>query len=87
MKMTFRWYGKNDCIPLNYIKQIQGMTGVVTAVYDVPVGEVWSIETLAELKREANSAGLSMEVIESIPVHEDIKLGKSTRDTVGFLLL
>ena len=40
MKMTFRWYGEKDCIPLSYIKQIQGMTGVVTAVYDIPVGEV-----------------------------------------------
>ena len=46
MKMTFRWYGENDCIPLNYIKQIQGMTGVVTAVYDEPVGAVWPLEKL-----------------------------------------
>ena len=46
MKLTFRWYGENDCIPLNYIRQIQGMTGVVTAVYDEPVGNVWSVEKL-----------------------------------------
>ena len=50
MKMTFRWYGEKDCIPLNHIKQIQGMTGVVTAVYDVPVGEVWPLERLQRLK-------------------------------------
>ena len=80
LKLTFRWYGEKDCIPLNYIKQIQGMSGVVTAVYDVPVGEVWSVSALEKLKTLANGAGLSMEVIESIPVHEDIKLGKPTRD-------
>ena len=60
MKLTFRWYGENDCIPLNYIRQIQGMTGVVTAVYDEPVGNVWSVEKLEKLKKLANSAGLSM---------------------------
>lgn len=80
MKLTFRWYGEKDCIPLNYIKQIQGMTGVVTAVYDVPVGGVWELEKLERLKSLCNNAGLEMEVIESIPVHEDIKLGKPTRD-------
>lgn len=80
MKLTFRWYGEKDCIPLNYIKQIQGMTGVVTAVYDVPVGEVWELSKLERLKSLCNNAGLEMEVIESIPVHEDIKLGKPTRD-------
>ena len=80
MKMTFRWYGENDCIPLNYIKQIQGMSGVVTAVYDEPVGNVWPLEKLLKLKKLANDAGLEMEVIESVPVHEDIKLGKPTRD-------
>ena len=80
MKLTFRWYGEKDCIPLEYIRQIQGMSGVVTAVYDVPVGEVWSESALQRLKTLANGAGLEMEVIESIPVHEDIKLGKPTRD-------
>lgn len=80
MKLTFRWYGEKDCIPLNYIRQIQGMTGVVTAVYDVPVGEVWEVSALEKLKNLANSAGLEMEVIESVPVHEDIKLCKPTRD-------
>jgi len=80
MKLTFRWYGEKDCIPLNYIKQIQGMTGVVTAVYDVPVGEVWPEEKIARLKELTTKAGLEMEVIESVPVHEDIKLGKPNRD-------
>lgn len=56
------------------------MTGVVTAVYDTPVGEVWELDKLLRLKQVANAAGLNMEVIESVPVHEDIKLGKPTRD-------
>ena len=56
------------------------MTGVVTAVYDTPVGEVWELDKLLRLKSLANAAGLQMEVIESVPVHEDIKLGKPSRD-------
>lgn len=80
MKMTFRWYGEQDSIPLEYIKQIPNMSGVVTAVYDTPVGEVWAPEKIARLKALCEGAGLEMEVIESVPVHEDIKLGKPTRD-------
>lgn len=80
MKMTFRWYGEKDCIPLQYIKQIPGMSGIVTAVYDTPVGEVWEEEKIACLKKLCDEAGLAMEVIESVPVHEDIKLGKPSRD-------
>ena len=79
MKLTFRWYGEKDCIPLSYIKQIPGMTGVVTAVYDVPVGEVWDCDKIARLKQLCDEQGLAMEVIESVPVHEDIQLGKHTR--------
>lgn len=82
MKMTFRWYGEKDSIPLAYIKQIPNMSGVVTAVYDVPVGEVWPKEKIARLKELCDNAGLEMEVIESVPVHEEIKLGKPSRDTL-----
>ncbi|WP_064607185.1 mannonate dehydratase [Streptobacillus moniliformis] len=74
MKMTFRWYGKDDTVTLENIRQIPGMSGVVTAIYSVPVGEIWSMEDLIELKEMVNSYNLDMEVIESIPVHEDIKL-------------
>ncbi len=74
MKMTFRWYGKNDSINLDYIRQIPGMTGVVTALYSVPVGEVWPMEEIEDLKEYVTSHGLEMEVIESVPVSEDIKL-------------
>ena len=80
MKMTFRWYGPNDSIPLQYIRQIPNMSGVVTAVYDVPVGEVWPEERIAHLKALCDAEALEMEVIESVPVHEDIKLGRPTRD-------
>lgn len=80
MKMTFRWYGEGDSIPLQYIKQIPNMSGVVTAVYDTPVGEVWELDKIKNLKAACDRAGLEMEVIESVPVHEDIKLGKLSRD-------
>ncbi|WP_319372068.1 mannonate dehydratase [uncultured Ilyobacter sp.] len=80
MKMTFRWYGKDDPVTLEKIRQIPGMTGVVTAIYDIPVGEVWPLERIMALKKTINDAGLEMEVIESVPVHEDIKLGLPTRD-------
>ena len=56
MKLIFRWYGEKDCIPLNYIKRIQGITGVFTAVYDEPVGNVWSVEKLEKLKNLAVAA-------------------------------
>ena len=76
MKMTFRWFGDEDPVTLDKIRQIPGMTGVVTALYDTPVGEVWSQESIDSLKKEINDKGLEMEVIESVPVHEDIKLGR-----------
>lgn len=76
MKMTFRWYGKDDPVTLDEIRQIPGMTGVVTAVYDVPPGQVWPKESIQELKEEIQKHHLTMEVIESVPVHEDIKLGR-----------
>lgn len=74
MKMTFRWYGQDDPVTLTYIKQIPNVTGVVSAIYDIPVGEVWPLERIQELKEVVNQAGLELEVIESVPVHEDIKL-------------
>jgi len=76
MKLSFRWYGKDDPISLEYISQIPGMRSVVSAVYDVKPGEVWPEESLAKMKRECEKHGLIFDVVESIPVHEDIKLGK-----------
>ena len=81
MKMTFRWYGEEDNITLEKIKQIPCMTGVVTAVYSVPAGEVWPQEEIDKMKEKVNSYGLSMEVIESVPVHEDIKLKRGNYQT------
>lgn len=78
--MTFRWFGEKDPIPLDYIKQIPNMSGVVSAIYDVPVGEEWPLEKILNLKKLCDEADLSIEVIESVPVHEDIKLGKPSRD-------
>ncbi len=78
MKMTFRWYGDSDPVPLAYIRQIPGIDGIVSAVYDIPVGEVWPLENIRVLKKKIEAAGLKFEVIESVPVHEDIKLGRPT---------
>ena len=80
MKMTFRWYGPSDSISIESISQIPAVEGVVSAVYGVPVGEVWSEEAILTLKNTANANGLTFEVVESVPVHEDIKLGAPTRD-------
>jgi len=81
VKMTFRWFGKkNDSIPLQYIRQIPGMKGIVTALFDVPVGEVWPLDAIMAVKKEVEDNGLLFETIESVNVHEDIKLGLPTRD-------
>jgi len=80
MKLSFRWYGKDDKVTLENIRQIPGMNSIVTAVYEVPVGEVWPRENIAELKKLTEDSGLHFDVIESVPVHEDIKLGKPTRN-------
>lgn len=80
MKMTFRWFGDSDPVSLAYIRQIPGMTGIVSALYDVPVGEVWPLEKITALKQKIETQGLAFEVVESVPVHEDIKLGMPSRD-------
>ena len=80
MKLSFRWYGDSDPISLEYISQIPGMRSIVTAVYDVKPGEVWPEESLARLKAQCEKHGLVFDVVESIPVSEDIKLGTEKRD-------
>jgi len=80
MKMTFRWYGGDDPVSLEYISQIPLMDGIVAACYDVPVGKEWKEESINLIKSQANAHNLSFEVVESVPVHEDIKLGKKSRD-------
>ncbi|MFD2117194.1 mannonate dehydratase [Paenibacillus yanchengensis] len=81
MKMTFRWFGEgNDTIPLHYVKQIPGVEGVVWALHHMPAGEVWSVDDIAAAMKEMEQAGFHGEVVESVNVHEDIKLGLPTRD-------
>ena len=80
MKLSFRWYGDDDPVTLEYISQIPNMRSVVTAVYDVKPGEVWSEQSLKHIKDECEKHGLIFDVVESIPVHEDIKLGRNNVD-------
>lgn len=80
MKMTFRWYGRDDHIPLPYFRQVPGATGVVGGIFHIPAGEDWPEEDVKNLIAEANKDGLELEVIESVNVHDDIKLGLPSRD-------
>ena len=80
MKMSFRWYGDSDPISLEYISQIPGMRSIVSAVYDVKPGEVWGEDSLKRMKEQCDSRGLVFDVVESIPVHENIKLGRGNVD-------
>lgn len=80
MEMTFRWYGEDDPVTLENIRQIPTMRGIISAIYDVPVGEVWPVERIQKLKDTIEASGLRLSGIESVPVHEDIKMGKPSRD-------
>lgn len=78
--MTFRWFGPRDPVPLEHIRQIPGVTGIVSALHDVAPGDVWTHDAVDELVSTVDDAGLEVVVAESIPVHEDIKLGKGSRE-------
>ena len=80
MQLTFRWFGPQDPVPLAHIRQVPGVRGIVSALYDVPAGEAWSEAGVRRLKAEVEDQGLTLAVIESIPVHEEIKLGGASRD-------
>ena len=81
MQMGFRWYGEgNDKISLNYIKQIPGVTSIVWSLHHKMPGEVWSVEEIAEVKKQLDEYGFNMDVVESVNVHDDIKIGLPTRD-------
>ena len=81
MKMTFRWFGsRSDSVTLKQIKQIPGMTGVMGFLDYKAAGEVWTEEEIKAYIGEVHAAGLACEVIESVNVHEDIKIGLPSRD-------
>lgn len=81
MEMTLRWYGTGfDTVTLKEIRQIPGVTGVITTLYDTKPGEVWSRERIRALKQEVEAAGLRISGIESVNVHDAIKTGAADRD-------
>ena len=81
MEMTFRWYGPGqDKVTLEQIAQIPGVRGVVGCLMDIPVGEVWPEERIADLVRQVEERGLTLKVIESVNIHDDIKAGLPSRD-------
>jgi len=79
MEKTWRWFGKKDPITLDMLRQI-GVEGIVTALHDLPNGEIWTLEAIIELKNYIESAGLRWSVVESLPVTESIKYGGSDRE-------
>ena len=79
MEKTWRWFGKKDKITLPMLRQI-GVEGIVTALHDVPNGEIWTVEAINDLKSYIESYGLRWSVVESLPVCEAIKYAGAERE-------
>ncbi len=81
MEMTFRWYGTGfDTVKLKQIRQIPGLTGIITTLYDIPAGELWPSERIRAIKEEVEAAGLHISGIESVNIHDSIKIGSPDRE-------
>lgn len=81
MEMTLRWYGSGyDTVTLEQIRQIPGVRGVITTLYDTQPGQVWPVERIRAMKEEVAAAGLHVAGIESVNVHDAIKTGSADRD-------
>lgn len=81
MIMTLRWFGSSfDSVTLKQIRQIPGVKGVITTLYGSKVGETWRDEEVKNIKKEVEDAGLKIYGIESVNIHDDIKIGLSSRD-------
>jgi mannonate dehydratase len=80
MLLTFRWYAESDPVGLDRIRQIPGLRGIAAALYDLKPGEAWPEWRVAALREKIEEAGLEWRVVESIPVHEEIKYGGAERD-------
>ena len=81
MEKTWRWFGKNDKITLPMLRQI-GVEGIVTALHEIPNGEVWPLEAILNQKTYIETYGLRWSVVESLPVSEAIKYGGAERDNL-----
>ena len=81
MQMTLRWYGsKHDTVTLEQIRQIPGVKSVITTLYDSVPGEAWSVEDICAMKQEVEAAGLTIAGIESVNIHDAIKIGSPDRE-------
>lgn len=81
MQMTFRWYGsRQDKITLQEIRQIPGVAGVITTLYDKMPGELWTLDEILAMKQEVEESGLTVAGIESVNVHDAIKIGSPDRE-------
>lgn len=81
MEMTLRWFGsKFDSVTLKQIRQIPGVTGIITTLYDTAPGELWNSDAIRSLKKEVEDSGLHISGIESVNIHDAIKIGSPDRD-------